>query len=222
MDYNLNGKTGMSVIENVKTLGCTGGIGSGKSFVSRIFAKLGYPVYFSDERAKMLYDTDKLLLEQIVQLLGEDVLENGKINRAVMAGRIFGNGELLRKVEALVHPAVLRDFENWKCEVCADMELQGRVPAFVIFESAIILESELVRGCADKILHIKAPYELRIERVMRRDGATREQIEARIARQWSDQQRDVLADFVIFADSKRALLPQIADVIEKMNGNTAE
>ena len=209
-------------MESVKTLGCTGGIGSGKSFVSRIFANLGYPVYFSDDRAKMLYDTDSLLLEQIVELLGEDVLENGKLNRAVMAGKIFGNVELLRKVEALVHPAVLRDFENWKREICGNLALQGRLPAFVVFESAIILESPLVKGCADKVLHIKAPYELRIERVMKRDGATREQVEARIARQWSDQQRDVLADFVIFADSKRALLPQIAETIEKMNGIAAE
>jgi dephospho-CoA kinase len=205
-------------MEKLWTLGCTGGIGSGKSFVSRIFAKLGYPVYFSDQRAKMLYDTDALLLEQIVGLLGEDVLENGKINRAAMAGKIFGNGELLRKVESLVHPAVLRDFEKWKGEVCREAALQGNTPSFVIFESAILLESPLVRECADKVLHIKAPYELRIERVMERDRATREQIEARIARQWSDAQRDVLSDFVIFADSKRALLPQIAEVIDKMNG----
>lgn len=205
-------------MEKLWTLGCTGGIGSGKSFVSRIFAKLGYPVYFSDERAKMLYDTDTLLLEQLVALLGEDVLENGKINRAAMAGKIFGNGELLRKVESLVHPAVLRDFEKWKGEVCREAALQGNTPSFVIFESAILLESPLVRGCADKVLHIKAPYELRIERVMERDRATREQIEARIARQWSDAQRDVLSDFVIFADSKRALLPQISEVIDKMNG----
>jgi dephospho-CoA kinase len=205
-------------MEKLWTLGCTGGIGSGKSFVSRIFAKLGYPVYFSDERAKMLYDTDGLLLEQLVELLGEDVLENGKINRAAMAGKIFGNGELLRKVESLVHPAVLRDFEKWKGEVCREAALQGNTPSFVIFESAILLESPLVRECADKVLHIKAPYELRIERVMERDRATREQIEARIARQWSDAQRDVLSDFVIFADSKRALLPQIAEVIDKMNG----
>ena len=205
-------------MEKLWTLGCTGGIGSGKSHVSRIFAKLGYPVYFSDERAKMLYDTDGLLLEQLVELLGEDVLENGKINRAAMAGKIFGNGELLRKVESLVHPAVLRDFEKWKGEVCREAALQGNTPSFVIFESAILLESPLVRGCADKVLHIKAPYELRIERVMERDRATRKQVEARIARQWSDAQRDVLSDFVIFADSKRALLPQIAEVIDKMNG----
>ena len=205
-------------MEKLWTLGCTGGIGSGKSFVSRIFAKLGYPVYFSDERAKMLYDTDGLLLEQLVELLGEDVLENGKINRAAMAGKIFGNGELLRKVESLVHPAVLRDFEKWKGEVCREAALLGNTPSFVIFESAILLESPLVRGCADKVMHIKAPYELRIERVMERDRATREQVEARIARQWSDAQRDVLSDFVIFADSKRALLPQMVEVIDKMSG----
>lgn len=199
------------------TLGCTGGIGSGKSYVSRIFAKLGYPVYFSDDRAKMLYDTDSRLLEQMVALLGAEILGiNGKLNRKVMAEKIFGNPVLLKQVESYVHPAVLRDFELWKEQVCRELEAQGRKPAFVIFESAIILETPLVKGCADKVLHVKAPYELRIERVMERDNATREQVEARIARQWSDGQRDSMSDFVIFADSKRALLPQIARVINGM------
>ena len=73
-------------------------------------------------------------------------------------------------------------------------------------------------SCADKVLVVSAPYELRIERVMARDGVARGQVEERIARQWSDAQREALADFIIFADSKRALLPQIADVIEKMKG----
>ena len=204
-------------MEKVKTLGCTGGIGSGKSYVSRIFARLGYPVYFSDDRAKLLYDTDEVLLSQVVALLGEDVLSDGRINRKVMAGKIFGDAELLRKVEALVHPAVLRDFEKWKMEECTRLDRQGQCPSFVIFESAIILETPLVRGCADKVMHIKAPYELRIERVMARDNATRNEVEARIARQWSDEKRDSMADFVIFADSRQALLPQIVDVIEKMN-----
>lgn len=198
------------------TLGCTGGIGSGKSYVSRILARLGYPVYFSDERAKMLYDTDPLLLEQITALLGEEVLEGGKINRRAMAGKIFGNETLLREVEGLVHPAVLRDFRNWKEAVSRELAAAGKKPAFVIFESAILLESNLVKGCADKVLHVKAPYELRIERVMRRDGATRGQVEERIARQWSDLQRDSMADFVIFADSKKALLPQIENVVRGM------
>lgn len=203
-------------MREVRTLGCTGGIGSGKSYVSRIFEKLGYPVYFSDDRAKMLYDTDPMLLQQLVELLGNGILSDGKLNRKAMAGKIFGDTSLLRSVEAVVHPAVLRDFEKWKENVCTQMESEDKLPAFVIFESAILLETPLVRSCADKVMHIKAPLELRIERTMARDNATREQVEARIAKQWDDGQRDALSDFIIFADSKRALLPQIAQVIEEM------
>ena len=203
-------------MKNVRTLGCTGGIGSGKSYVSRIFEKMGYPVYFSDDRAKLLYDTDTLLLQQMVQLLGEDILVEGKLDRRIVAGKIFGNSELLDEVEKLVHPAVLRDFHIWKEYICNTLEEQGKCPDFVIFESAILLEKPLVRRCADKVLNVEAPYNLRIDRVMARDGVAKEQIEARIAAQWSDEQRDALADFIIFADSRRALLPQIVDVIKKM------
>ena len=195
------------------TLGCTGGIGSGKSYVSRIFAQLGYPVYFSDDRAKFLYDTDKKLLGQMVALLGEDILKDGRLDRGIVASRIFGNKELLAQVESFVHPAVLADFERWKENICRD---ENNTPDFVIFESAILLETPLVKSCADKIMTVVAPYELRIERVIKRDNASREQIEARIAKQWSDEQREALSDFIIFADSKQALLPQIACVIAKM------
>lgn len=205
-------------MENVRTLGCTGGIGSGKSYVSRIFARMGFPVYFSDDRAKLLYDTDPLLLQQMVQLLGEDILVEGKLDRRVVAARIFGNAELLGEVEKLVHPAVLRDFYSWKEQTCNALAAQGRRPSFVVFESAILLEKPLVKGCADKVLNVEAPYDLRIERVMARDGVAKAQVEARIAAQWSDEQRNALADFIIFADSRRALLPQIVDVIEKMRG----
>lgn len=204
-------------MKDVKTLGCTGGIGSGKSYVSRIFSKLGYPVYFSDDRAKLLYDTDALLLEQMVELLGEDILVEGKLDRRVVAGKIFSNTELLRGVESLVHPAVLRDFQRWKEQICSEMDAQGICPDFVLFESAIILETPLVRGVADKILNVMAPRELRIERVIKRDGVTREQVEVRMNKQWSDEQRSALADFIIFADSKRAVLPQILEVIKNFN-----
>ena len=129
--------------------------------------------------------------------------------REEIAGK---SGEMLAKVESFVHPAVLADFERWKGEICG----KGNAPGFVIFESAILLETPLVKGCADKVMTVVAPYELRIERVMKRDNASREQIEARIAKQWSDGQREALSDFIIFADSKQALLPQIACVIEKM------
>ena len=96
----------------MKVLGCTGGIGSGKSYVSRIFGKLGYPVYFSDDRAKMLYDTDPLLLQQMAQLLGSDILTDGKLNRRAVAEKIFSDSKMLAEVEKMVHPAVIRDFEK--------------------------------------------------------------------------------------------------------------
>lgn len=205
-------------MEMAKTLGCTGGIGSGKSYVSNIFAQLGYPVYYSDDRAKLLYDTDSELLQQMVELLGRDILNDGKIDRRIMASRIFADVQLLRRVEGYVHPAVLRDFKKWKREQEFEYAQKGQKLEFVIFESAILLESPLVASCADKVLVVSAPYGLRIERVIARDGVTRAQVEERMARQWSDDRREALADFIIFADSKRALLPQIADVIEKMKG----
>lgn len=196
----------------MKVLGCTGGIGSGKSYVSRIFGKLGYPVYFSDDRAKMLYDTDPLLLQQMAQLLGSDILTDGKLNRRAVAEKIFSDSKMLAEVEKMVHPAVIRDFEKWKREQCNG----GSAPDFVIFESAILLEKPLVRTIAHKVLVVAAPEQLRIARVMARDGVTSEEVQRRMASQWSDSQRIALADFIIFADSKRALIPQIEAVIKGM------
>ncbi len=193
----------------MKVLGCTGGIGSGKSYVSNLFNKMGIPVYDSDSRAKGLYDTDSILMEQMIELLGGDIIENGVLQRNIVASRIFGNRTLLLEVEKLVHPAVLRDFCIWK-------ESFGQDVPFVIMESAILLEKPLVRGCADKILNVTAPAELRIERVMARDKVCRERVLERMAAQWSDEDRSAMADFIIFADGKRALLPQIEAVYATM------
>ena len=148
----------------MKVLGCTGGIGSGKSYVSNIFHKMGVPLYCSDEMAKKLYDTDAHLREALLSLLGREIIENGVIRRDVMARKIFSSPKLLQMTEDLVHPAVMRDFGQWK-------EKQHGSD-FVIMESAIILQKPLVRRAADKILLVTAPEELRIERVIRRDNTT--------------------------------------------------
>ena len=195
----------------MKVLGCTGGIGSGKSYVANIFNKMGIPVYDSDNRAKGLYDTDAILREAMVELLGNDIIENGILQRNIIAQKIFTNKSLLLEVEKIVHPAVLRDFCMWKSSF--DKE---SVP-FVIMESAILLEKPLVRSCADKVLTVTAPLELRIERVMARDNMKRERVLERMAAQWSDEKRSSMADFIIFADGKRALLPQIMDVYDAMS-----
>ena len=198
----------------MKVLGCTGGIGSGKTYVSAIFGRMGVPLYNTDEKAKALYDTDMELRSALVELLGDDIIENGILRRDIMAGKIFGNKELLSQVEKLVHPAVMRDFNRWKGEI-----EKLKVPDFVIMESAILLEKPLVMANVDRVLTVSAPLDVRIERVMARDNVDRARVEARMAAQWSDERREALADFVIFADGKRALLPQIEAVCDAMKND---
>ena len=196
----------------MKVVACTGGIGSGKTFVANIFSKLGIPVYYSDERTKQLYLTSRKLLKQLCEILGEEIVVKGVLQKQIMASKIFSSGELMAKVEAIVHPAVLEDFLGWKENI--EKKQSDNLPPFVLFESAIILEKPLVRSVADKVITVSAPIEMRVERVIKRDGVTREQVEARLQAQWSDQQRHALSDFIIFADNKKALLPQVLDIIE--------
>ena len=198
----------------MKVLGCTGGIGSGKSYVANIFGKMGIPLYDSDYRAKFLYDSDRQLRSQMIALLGEGIVKDGIIQRGVIASMIFNDKNLLTEVEALVHPAVMRDFCRWK-ESLKNESNYCNAP-FVIMESAILLEKPAVRACAHKVLTVLAPLELRIERVMARDNVTRKQVLERMSAQWSDNERAENADFIIFADGKRALLPQIRSVYDAM------
>ncbi len=198
----------------MKVLACTGGIGSGKSYVSRIFSGMGFPVYESDIKAKLLYDTDPSILGRMVELLGRDIVRDGVLQRGVVASRIFNDRELLEQVERIVHPAVVKDFECWKSNIETGSGIIK--PPFVVFESAIILEKPVVRSIADKVLVVSAPLDMRIERVMRRDGQTREMILSRISSQWDDKAREAMADFIIFADCKKVLLPQVIAVAEAM------
>ena len=200
----------------MKVLGCTGGIGSGKSFVSAIFGKMGIPVYDSDSRAKALYDTDEQLRSEMVSLLGNEIIVDGVIQRPVIASKIFGNAELLQEVEKLVHPAVVRDFRRWVREIEETGVCGENIPPFVIMESAILLEKPIVLEQVDRSLVVTAPLDLRIERVIQRDNTTRERVLERMGAQWSDERRIALADFIIFADGKQALLPQIEGVYKAM------
>lgn len=197
-------------------LACTGGIGSGKTFVAGIFEHLGVPVYYSDSMTKKLYFKDKRLVESLVELLGDDVtdgvLDNGipRLDFKRFAAKIFGDNTLKKSVEEIVHPAVLRDFEEWRRDYC------GR-KRYVIIESAIILELPVFNNLEKRILAVVAPEKLRVRRVMGRDKASKEMVLSRIKAQWSDQRREAMADFVIFADEKRPLIEQVLCVDEAMN-----
>ena len=193
-------------------LAVTGGIGSGKTHIVNMFASMGVPVYFTDDRAKGLYDSSGELLVALQSILGEDIVQDGKLRKDIMAARLFADKSLLAKVEGVVHPAVIKDFLKWKGE-------QKNVP-FVIIESAIFLENPLLQPLADKVLVITSPINLRIERVQRRSNLTREQILGRMDNQWSDSEREKWADYVIVSDEKRALLPQIITIYKELeDGN---
>lgn len=193
-------------------LAVTGGIGSGKTHIVNMFASMGIPVYFTDDRAKGLYDSSGELLVALQSILGEDIVQDGRLRKDIMAARLFADKSLLAKVEGVVHPAVIKDFLKWKGE-------QKNVP-FVIIESAIFLENPLLRPLADKVLVITSPIDLRIERVQRRSNLTREQILDRMDNQWSDSEREKWADYVIVSDEKRALLPQIIGIYKELeDGN---
>ncbi len=185
------------------TAGLTGGIGSGKSTVARIFAWLGIPVYNSDQEAKRLMTENEELIRAIKTLLGtESYLEDGSLNRSWIAARVFKDDELLRKLNALVHPAVYHDFDRWK---------SAQQAPYVIKESALLLQT-LSKQPVDKVIAVLAPEEIRIRRVMSRDGMERSQVEQRIRKQETEQALREVADYLIVNDGIQACLPQILDI----------
>ncbi len=164
-----------------------GGIGSGKSTVCRMFAERGVALYDSDSRAKALMNESELLRLELIAEFGEECYEGGLLNRPLLAEKVFGSEEKLARLNAIVHPAVKEDFLRWA---------EKQEGEYCILESAILFESGFDK-LVDKIVAVLAPVSLRIERAMQRDGATREQIEARIKAQMSDDELVARADFAI-------------------------
>ena len=164
-----------------------GGIGSGKSTVCRMFAERGVALYDSDSRAKALMNESDELRKALVAEFGEECYADGALNRPYLANRVFGSEEQLAKLNSIVHPAVKADFLRWAEEQEGD---------YCIMESAILFESGFDK-VVDKTVAVLAPLPLRIERAMQRDGATREQIEARVKAQMSDDELVARADFAI-------------------------
>ncbi len=181
-------------------VGITGGIGSGKSTVCRVFEWLGIPVYYADERARWLMTRDPGLRQHIVELLGANAyLEDGSLDRAYVASVVFKDPEKLERLNGLVHPAVHRDGEAW--------HLSQQAP-YTLREAALLYESG--GYCLmDKMIVVTAPVELRIQRVMNRDNVERAAVESRMAKQWPEEEKAALADFVIRNDGQTALLPQV-------------
>lgn len=188
-------------------LGVTGGIGSGKTLVCQIFEKLGAAVYQADLAARDLMNKHQELRDGIVQAFGEESYGEEGLNRSYLAGIVFGDQEKLNLLNQLVHPVVRKDFLRWA-------ELQENSP-YVVEEAAILFESGAYKFLDQSVL-VYAPEELRIERVMRRDGTTREQVLSRMGHQMSEEEKLQMADHVLMNDGSRMLLPQVIELHEKI------
>ena len=168
-------------------VGVCGGIGSGKSTVCEMFAARGIAVYSADERAKELMNSSESLREALVEAFGAECYRNGVLDRAYLAGRVFGCDEQLQRLNAIVHPAVREDFERWTAEQSSD---------YVLLEAAILFEAHF-DDVVDATVAVLAPAPLRLERAMKRDGVSREKIELRMAAQASDDELVSRANFAI-------------------------
>lgn len=193
----------------MKKIALTGGIGTGKSFVAGIMKAMGVPVYFSDVMARRLMESDAELVDALKRDISPAIYDSdGKLDRKILASMIFSDSDVRRKVESLVHPAVVCDYLRWN-EGCADCK-------YTVFESAILFES----GLADKfdvIIGVSAPLELRIQRCMMRDGETCESVERRIAAQMPQEKLPEMCDFMIVNDGSMNLHDRITDILESVN-----
>jgi len=193
----------------MKILGLTGGIGSGKTTVAKVFESHGYCVYYADDRAKILTEENPELVRQIKDAFGEHLYDaHGKLNRPKLAAVVFESKEALSVLNGLVHPAVAKDFSVWMENLPF-----GYDKAFVLREAAILFEAGAHKSC-DAVLTVYAPRTLRMDRVVARDNTTREAVSARMRNQWPDMDKCFQSDFIVFNDGHHELSGQIDHAIK--------
>jgi dephospho-CoA kinase len=188
-------------------IGLTGGIGSGKTFVGTILSKLEMPVFNADIEAKKSMDEDKLLKKEIQNVFGDEIYQNGILQKEFLAEIIFNDKQKLEDLNQLVHPVVKQRFKDW----CVN-----QTSRIVIKEAAILFESNSHLGL-DKVICVLANENIRIERVIKRDNISREQVLARIESQMSQNAKEKLSDFVIVNDGAELLLPQIIKIMTQIS-----
>ena len=190
----------------MKIVGITGGIGSGKTTVCKVFQELGVPVYYADDRAKELMNTNKALKNKIIQAFGEKAYSETGLDKTYLAQQIFGANEKLSIINGLVHPAVANDFEEWLKEHSGEK--------YVLKEAAILFESGAYQHVDVTVLVI-APEDLRLERAMYRDGSTKEDVLKRMKNQWTQERKIKLANHILNNDGTQLLIPQVMDLHQK-------
>ena len=191
------------------SIGLTGNIGSGKSLAASIFSTLGIPVFNADQQARELYRQPGVINE-LVKITGNGIIDrDGMVDRQSLASLIFSDKAILERVNRLVHPLVREAFVRQK-------ENSTEAP-YIIYEAAILIESGYYRQL-DRTILVTAPEKLRIERVMKRDGISIEQVRMRLANQWPEKDKLKFADHVITNDGLRMLLPQVIEIHKILMG----
>ena len=183
-------------------IGLTGGIGSGKTTVANIFKQLGIPIYSSDNRAKDLMLNNQFLRESLISLFGDKVIVDGLLNSSYIAAKVFSNPKFLVKLNALVHPFVHKDFDEW----CASQDSD-----YVLKEAAILIETGADK-VLDKIILVVSSADLKVSRVMSRDQIKKEEVLLRMNKQWTDNQKRKNADYIIYNDEKTSLVNQVLEL----------
>ncbi len=192
----------------MKTIGLTGGIGSGKSLVASVFEKLGFLVYKADERSKYLLANDATILAKVKEAFGDKVLDKtGLPDRKKLATLVFSKPRKLETLNAILHPPVAADFDHWLSEI-RNHSAAPYAKSFVFKEAAILFEAGTAATC-DKVIEVYAPQALRLERVCIRDQVKARDVLARMDRQWPESRKVLLADFVIYNDGEHPILPQV-------------
>jgi dephospho-CoA kinase len=188
-------------------VGITGGIGSGKSIVSRVFKSMNIPVYDSDSSAKLLMECDPEIRRKLTGLFGDDLYKEFSLDTAKLAAIIFNDPEKLEQVNHIVHPHVIENFRDW-------CDLQTGTP-YILQEAAIIFESGADKYL-DKIITVTAPLELRIERVMKRNRTGREEIMKIVNRQMNEKERTKRSDYIIVNDETTLIIPQVLAIHKEL------
>ena len=190
----------------MKLIGITGGIGSGKSTIAKVFMSIGYPVYNSDTRAKELINSNEELINSIKLSFGDDLYNSQGLDRKKMASIVFNNPEKLELLNSIIHPAVGKDFEKW---------IDSQNTSFILKEAAILFETGIYKYLHKTIL-VSAPQETRIERVIKRDNTNREEVLSRMNNQWSEEKKTELADYVIDNSGNKLVIPQVLEIIKQI------
>lgn len=191
--------------QKTRVIGITGGIGSGKSFISNEIERRGYAVYNSDLNARNIIDTDPHVIQQLKQLFGNDIYSSNGLNRPAVAQRVFANKQLLQQMNTIVHPAVKQHFITW-----ATSQMQ---PVFL--EAAILVESGFYVFC-DEVVLVTTPLDIRINRVLKRDNTTREAIIQRIRNQMPDETLRQYATVVVNNDETKSVSVLVDELFRKL------